>query len=95
MIQFQENTWTARQKDGQTLFHRSIPATTDGPTSTTAVDWYLKAKDIEQNVDLTKNYCNTVSMQKTSSIHTLNLMIQQTLGSRELNGQIHFGPNPP
>ena len=26
------------------------------PTSTTAVDWHLKVKDIEYNVDLTQNY---------------------------------------
>ena len=27
-----------RQKDGQTLFHRAMPATAGGPTNTTAVD---------------------------------------------------------
>ena len=52
----------AGQKDGQTLFHRILPATAWGLTSTTAVDLHLKVKDIEYNVGLTKNYCTTVSM---------------------------------
>ena len=55
------------------------------PTSTTAVDWHLKVKDIEYDVGLTKNNCITVSMQKLSSIHILILMIQQILGSHELS----------
>ena len=74
-------------KDGQTLFHRILPATARGLTSKTAVNWHLKVKDIEHNVGLTKNYCFTVSMQKISSIHKL---IQQVLGSRELNGHAQF-----
>ena len=64
-------------KDGQALFHRILPATTKGLSSTTAVDWHLKIKDIEYNVGLTKNYCITVNMQKISSSHTLILKIQQ------------------
>ena len=36
---------------------------------TTAVDWHLKVKDIEEDVLLTKNYCITVSLQNISSIH--------------------------
>ena len=74
-------------KDGQTLFHRILPATARGLTSKTAVNWHLKVKDVEYNVGLTKNYCIRVSMQKISSIHKL---IQQILGSRELNGQTQF-----
>ena len=74
-------------KDGQTLFHRILPATTRGLTSKTAVNWHLKVKDVEYNVGLTKNYCIRVSMQKISSIHKL---IQQILGSHELNGQTQF-----
>ena len=70
-------------KDGQTLFHRILPATARGLTSKTAVNWHLKVKDIEYNVDLTKNYCITISKQKISSIHKL---IQQILGSHELTG---------
>ena len=84
MIQFQE---TPRQmsggKDGQTLFHRILPATTMGLTSKTAVNWHLKVKDIEYNVGLTKSYSIRFSTQKISSIHKL---IQQILGSHELNG---------
>ena len=72
-------------KDGQTLFHRILPATARGLTSKTAVNWHLKVKDVEYNVGLTKNYCIRVSMQKISSIHKL---IQQILGSHELNGHI-------
>ena len=56
-----------------TLFHRTLPATARGPTSTTAVDWHLPAKDTEGHVRLTKNYCLTVSMQKTQSIQKLIL----------------------
>ena len=79
-------------KDGQTLFHRILPATARGLTSTTAVDWHLKAKNKKCNVGLIKNYCITVSMQKISSIHKL---IQQILGSHELNDYTHFWPGPP
>ena len=74
-------------KDGQTLFHWIITAKAMGLTSKTAVNWHLKVKDIEYNVGLTKNYCITVSMQKISSIHEL---IQQVLGSHELNGHAQF-----
>ena len=74
-------------KDGQTLFHRILPATAMGLTSKTAVNWHLKVKDIEYNVGLTKGYCITVIMQKISSIHKL---IQQILGPLELNGQAQF-----
>ena len=42
-------------KDGQTLFHRILPATARGLTSKTAVNWHLKVKDIEYNVGLTKD----------------------------------------
>ena len=31
-------------KDGQTLFHRILPATAGGLTSITMVDWHLKVK---------------------------------------------------
>ena len=58
-----------------------------GLTSTTAVDWHLKAKNKKCNVGLIKNYCITVSMQKINSIHKL---IQQILGSHELNEHDHF-----
>ena len=74
-------------KDGQTLFHRILPATTSGLISKTSVNWHLKVKDIEYNVGLTKSYCITVSMQKISSIHKL---IQQILGTRKLNGHTQF-----
>ena len=73
-------------KDGQTLFHRIIPATTRGLTSTTAVDWNLKVKNKKCNVGLIKYYCITVSMQKISSIQ----LIQHILGSHELNDHAHF-----
>ena len=68
-------------KNGQTLFHRILPATTKGLTSKTAVNWHLKVKDIEYNVGLTKHYCITVSIKKVSiKIHKL---IQQILGSHD------------
>ena len=70
-------------KDEQTLFHRILTATTMGLTNKTAVNWHLKVKDTEYNVGLTKYYCITVSMEKSSSIHKL---IWQVLGSHELNG---------
>ena len=68
-------------KDGQTLFHRILPATARGLTSKTAVNWHLKV-----TAGLTKTYCLTVSMPKISTIHKL----VQILGSRELNGHTHF-----
>ena len=44
MIQFQGNNQTnARRKGGQTIF----PANIGVQTSTTAVDWLLKVKDVE------------------------------------------------
>ena len=78
----------------QTLFHRTHPANR-GPTSTTAVDWHLKVKDIRYDVALTKNYCIKVCMQKISSIHKVILKIEQILGSDELNINTHFWPQPP
>ena len=77
----------SRGKDRQTLFHRFLPATAMGLTSKTTANWHLKVKDKEYNVRLTKSYYITVSMQKISLIHKL---IQQTLGSHELNGHAQF-----
>ena len=74
-------------KDGQTLFHGILPATARGLASKTAINWHLKVKNIEYNVGLTNNYYITVSMQKASSIHKL---IQEILGSHELNDYTHF-----
>ena len=45
----------AGEKDGQTLFHRILPATARGLTSTTAVDWHLKVKNKKRDVGLIKN----------------------------------------
>ena len=79
------------QKDVQTYFiGPTHPATTKGPPSTTAVNWYLKVKNIEYNVGPTKNYCITVSMQNICSIHQLILKIQQILESHELNRHPFF-----
>ena len=68
-------------KDGQTLFHRILPATARGLTSTTAVDWHLKVKNKKRDVGLIKLLHHS-RIQKISSIHKL---IQQILGSHELN----------
>ena len=87
MIQFQENTQMSAGKDGQTLFHRILPATASGLISKAAVKWHLKVKDMEYNVGLTKSYCIKVSMQKISSLHKL---IQQILQSLELNCHNQF-----
>ena len=61
----------AEGKDGQTLFHKILPATARGLTSTTEVDWHLEIKHTEYNVYPTKKYCITVSVQMISSVHTL------------------------
>ena len=61
----------AEGKDGQTLFHKILPATDRGLTSTTEVDWHLEIKHIESNVYPTKKYCITVSVQMINSVHTL------------------------
>ena len=41
MIQFQENAWTEGQtegqKDGKTLFYRTLPATAEGPIIKTKI----------------------------------------------------------
>ena len=57
---------TTGWNDGQTLFHETIPATASGLTSTTAVDWHFKVKDMEYDAGLTKNYCLPINMQKIS-----------------------------
>ena len=65
MIQFKNTPGqTPGLKDGETLFHRTLPALAGATTSTAAVDWHLKVKDIEYDVGLSKDYCITVSMQK-------------------------------
>ena len=74
-------------KDGQTLFHRILAATARGITSATAVVWHLKVKNRKCDAGLIKNYCIRVSTQKISLIHKL---IQQILGSHELNDHAHF-----
>ena len=58
-----------------------------GLTSKTAVKGHLQVKDVEYNVGLNKSYCITFSMQKIDLIHKL---IQQILGSHELNGHAQF-----
>ena len=101
MAKFREISWSNSKKtpwqmpgrkDRQTPFHRILPATARGLTSTTAVDWHLKVKDKKCDVGLIKHYGITVSMQKISSIHK---HIQQILGSHELNDYAHFWPGPP
>ena len=101
MAKFRETSWLNSKKtpwqmsggkDGQTLFHRILPATAREITSTTAVEWHLKVKDKKCDVGLTKNYYTTVSMQKISSIQKL---IQQILGSHELNNHTHSWPGSP
>ena len=81
MIQFQKNTQADARKQGWTD-HISWD-----PSSKTTINWHLKVKNIKQNVGLTNNYCITVTMQKVNSIHKL---IQQILGSHELNDCTHF-----
>ena len=57
--------------------------------STTAVDPQLfKAK--EYDINLTKNYCITISIKKISSIHKVIIKIQQILGSHELKSHGQF-----
>ena len=82
----------AGEKNGQTLFHRILPATVRGLTSTNAVDWHLKVKNKKGYVGLIKHYCITVSMQKISSIHQF---IQQILRSHEINYYAHLLQGPP
>ena len=81
ILKFRETLWPNSKKtpqltaglDGQTLFHRMLLATDRGLTNTTAVDWQLTVKDIEYDVNLTKTYCLTVSMQEINWINKLNL----------------------
>ena len=65
MIPFQENSWIDTAMEGCT--HTFIESFLLPP----GFNKYLKVKDIEYDVDLTKNYYITVSMQITSSIHKL------------------------
>ena len=67
-----------RRKDGKTLFYRTFLATAGGSTSSAAVECHLKVKDTDYDVGLTKTYCITVTMYKISSIHKLNLKMQQS-----------------
>ena len=62
------------EKDGQPYVIESLQLLLRIPTSTTAVSWHLKVKDMDvAHIDLghTKNYSITVSMQKIGSIHKL------------------------
>ena len=60
-------------KDGQTLFHRILPATAGGLTSITMVDWHLKVKHRVYNVCLTKYYYITVTCKKSAQfIHSFS-----------------------
>ena len=89
MTQFQEIP--NRKQDGQTDPTSEDPSSyCQGSNNTTAVDWHLKVKDIEQNVDLTNIYCLTASIQNINSIQKTILDIKQILGSHELNGHAHF-----
>ena len=59
-------------------------------TSTTALNpQRLKAKYIEWDISLIKNYCITISMLKIRSIHQFNLKIQQILGSHKIMGYVY------
>ena len=87
MIQFQENTQMSGSKDRQILFHGILLATARGLASKTAINWHLKVKNTEYNVALTNTYCITVRMKKISVIHEL---IQEVLGSHELNDYTQF-----
>ena len=63
----------ARWKNGQTLFHRILPATAEGLTSTTAIDWHLKVKDIDYNVFLTQNIVSQSTCKKSAQfIHSFS-----------------------
>ena len=53
-------------KDGQTLFHRILPATAIGLTGKNAVNWHLKVKDIEYNVGLTKVITSQSACRKSA-----------------------------
>ena len=88
MIQFEKNIQTDVRKQRWTdpILYGTLTATARGLASKTAINWHLKVKDIVYNAGLTKNYCITISMQKPS-IHKL---IQQILGSHELNEYAHF-----
>ena len=77
MIQFQENTETDGRTGGWTislghgLFHWAIPATAESSTSTTAVDWYLKVKDIGSNISLIKYYWITARKKSARFIKSV------------------------
>ena len=53
----------------------------------------LKVK--EQDINLTKSYCITISIQKISSIDKFILKIHQIFGSHELNGYGNVCPRSP
>ena len=85
MTQFQENTPTdSKMEGGQTLFHRTLLATARKNRRfqqiKLQVDWHLKVKDIEYNVDKNKTYCLTVSMQEIISIHKVLFRYSRFLG---------------
>ena len=44
------------RKDGQTLFHRILPATAMGLTRIAAIDWHLKVKKKKCEVGLIEDY---------------------------------------
>ena len=73
-------------KDQQTLFHRTLPATTRGATSTTAVDWHLSQKFRVQC-----QFNQKLLHHSEKSVQFINsFLIKQILGSNELNRHDHF-----
>ena len=42
------------QFQGKSIFHKTLPATRDSPTSATAVNWHLQVKDTKYHAGLTK-----------------------------------------
>ena len=58
MIQFKGNTQTDKRKDGQTLFYRTLPATTRGPKrkQQTKISTYLIVSQSKQK--LVSSFCS-------------------------------------
>ena len=70
MIQFQKTSgYTPGQKDGQTLFHRILPATAWGLKHKTSVDWHLKVKDmlVYTNIIASQSACKKLAQFMISS----------------------------
>ena len=77
-------------KDGQILFHRIRPATTMGLTSKIAAFKSQRYRVLLLVLPNLLHHNQFISIDFISKISSIHKLIQQILGSHELNGHTQF-----